>query len=137
MTKEKNDMTNEHNFKVGDKVRIKDSPLVSPDYVGRICEIASVTAGAHITFKDCDSIWNPDVLELVEPYDRRTAFLTRLQSLLREFDATIQAYMSVVDTAGLCIYFADKDVAEADYDQNNIICEITADNIMDFNKEGV
>ena len=128
-------MTNKHNFKVGDKVRIKDLPLVNPDYVGRICEIASVSAGAYITFKDCDSKWHPHVLELVEPYDRKTDFLQRLQLLLREYDATIQAYMSGVDTTGLCIYFADENVAEADYKQNDTICEITADNIMDFDKE--
>ena len=76
-------------------------------------------------------------LEVVEPLDRRMAFLTRLQSLLKEYNATIQAYMSDVDTTRLCIYFADEDVAEADYKQNDTICEITADNIMDFDKEGV
>ena len=130
MTKEKNDMTNEHNFKVGDKVRIKDSPLVSPDYVGRICEIASVTAGAHITFKDCDSIWNPDVLELVEPYDRRTAFLTRLQSLLREFDAEIEIN-PYYETAACLSLWLNKECAF----KNKEARMITADNIMSFDKE--
>ena len=123
-------MTNGHNFKVGDKVRIKDTPLVNPDYVGRICEIASVTAGAYITFKDCDSKWHPYVLELVEPYDRRTSFLRELQALLRKYDASIRDhdYYRVYISLG-----THEDINPTDC----IVCEdiITADNIMDFDKE--
>ena len=100
--------------------------VVDADMCG--CDLAVQCTAYSISGED---------LELVEPYDRRTAFLTRLQSLLKEHNATIQAYMSGVDTAGLCIYFADENVEEADYKQNDTICEITADNIMDFDKEGV
>ena len=134
-------MTNEYNFKVGDKVRIKDSPLVNPDYVGRICEIASVTAGAYITFNDCDSKWHPCVLELVEPYDRRTAFLTRLQSLLREFDAEIccrgEDFQLYVDlNTGNKIERIEFPPSNDRYDTDTgWYLDITADHIMGFDKE--
>ena len=127
MTKENDNktMTNEHNFKVGDKVRVKSTDI--EDIIIDMCN-------DNVFLKD-NGYWSTNVLELVESQDRRTAFLTRLQSLLKEHNATIQAYMSGVDTTGLCIYFADENVAEADYKQNDTICEITADNIMDFDKE--
>ena len=136
MTKEKeNNMTNEYNFKVGDKVRIKDTPLVNPDYIGCICEIASVTAGAYITFKDCDSKWHPSVLELVEPCDTKTAFLSRLQSLLREFDASFVAHKT--DTP-VSVYFKGNEAPSASIGKEiNKGCGVvvTADNIMNFDKE--
>ena len=129
MTKEKNDMANEYNFKVGDRVRLKRDNT----FIGTIIDVG---------FNSVNIVWDcePDEIyqqryENIEHIDRRTAFLTRLQSLLKEHNATIQAYMSDVDTAGLCIYFADENVEEADYKQNDTICEITADNIMDFDKE--
>ena len=129
MTKEKNDMANEHNFKVGDRVRLKGDDA----FVGTIVDVGLYSA---------DIVWDCEPREIylqafdcIEHADRRTAFLTRLQSLLKEHNATIQAYMSGVDTTGLCIYFADENVAEADYKQNDTICEITVDNIMDFEKE--
>ena len=119
-------MTNEHNFKVGDRVRLKGT-----DIEGTLKSIGTY----YCHFVSSDGYITSVALGNIEPYDRRTAFLTRLQSLLKEHNATIQAYMSGVDTTGLCIYFADENVEEVDYKQNDTICEIDADNIMDFDKE--
>ena len=122
-------MTNEHNFKVGDKVRLKGDN----SFIGTIVDVGLYCADIKW---DCE----PDEIYLqsfdnIEHIDRRAAFLTRLQSLLKEHNATIQAYMSGVDTTGLCVYFADENTEEADYKQNDTICEVNSDNIMDFDKE--
>ena len=128
-----NEMTNGHNFKVGDRVAADDA-----EYSGII--IAVCDLGCKVRFADGEELFFlNDILHHSDlpDYDRRTAFLTRLQSLLKEHIATIQAYMSGVDTVGLCVYFGDENIEEVDYQYNDTICEISADNIMDFDKEGV
>lgn len=76
-------------------------------------------------------------MELIEPLDRKTAFLRELQALLRRHNA----FFSVdaegarceddVKKVGLTIFIGDermtRDVTED--------CVIEADNIMDFDKE--
>ncbi|MDE7345313.1 MAG: hypothetical protein K2N48_01070 [Muribaculaceae bacterium] len=129
MTKEKNDMTNEHNFKVGDRVAAEDA-----EYSGIVTAVDDM--GCKVRFADGEELFFlKDILHHSDlpDYDRRTAFLTRLQSLLKEHNATIQAYRSGVDTVGLCISFGDKH--DIDYQQNDTICDVDADNIMDFDKD--
>lgn len=68
--------------------------------------------------------------EPIQPLDRRTAFLTRLQSLLREFDATIEIN-PYYETAACLSLWLNKECAF----KNKEARMITADNIMDFDKE--
>lgn len=77
--------------------------------------------------------------EPIQPLARRTAFLTRLQSLLREFDAFLVAHKTDMPVS---LYFNDNedDIPSASIGKEiNKGCGvvITADNIMDFDKEGV
>ena len=123
MTKEKNDMTNEHNFKVGDRVRLKGNDA----FVGTIVDIGLYSADI---LWDCD----PDEIYLqafdcIEHIDRRSAFLTRLQSLLREFDAEI-GDSGIRFLKGMEITFGT-DTPRIRYNH----CTINADNIMDFDME--
>ena len=75
-------------------------------------------------------------LELVEPYDRRTAFLTRLQSLLREFDAKICGGLSDISEKDVVfILIGGNDRVKYLNGSSDTYAHINADNIMDFNKE--
>ncbi|MBD5173815.1 MAG: hypothetical protein HDT08_04170 [Bacteroidales bacterium] len=120
MTKEKNDMTNEHNFKAGDKVRVKCTDI--EDIVIDVCNgNAFLKKGGY---------WNVKTLELVESLDRRTAFLTRLQSLMREFDAEIIFHCDYKqETLATSIIIGESEI------RRNEVYGVTADNIMDFDKE--
>lgn len=69
--------------------------------------------------------------EPIQPLDRRTAFLTRLQSLLREFDARINDH----DGYKLYIDFGIHGEGSDRIVYSDTEGEITADNIMDFDKE--
>ena len=69
-------------------------------------------------------------LEVVEPLDHRTAFLTRLQSLLREFDAEIIFHCdNKQETIATSIIVGKSE------SRRNEVYGVTADNIMDFDKE--
>ncbi|WP_287136179.1 hypothetical protein, partial [Clavibacter sp.] len=74
-------------------------------------------------------------VEPIQPLDRRTAFLTRLQSLLREFDAHIEPCGCEIE--GLSIVLKDNEEIYYKMDDFSPMRNITADNIMDFDKEGV
>lgn len=102
----------------------KEYTVVSADEYG--CDLSVQCTAYSVDSED---------LELVEPLDRKPAFLTELRELLKSHNATIQSYMSGVDAVGLCIYFGDENIEEVDYQHNDTICEIDADNIMDFDKE--
>ena len=118
-------MTNEHNFKVGDRVRLKGNDA----FVGTIVDVGLYSA---------DIIWDCEPNEIylqafdcIEHIDRRMVFLTRLQSLLREFDAKIKPeFNSYADMGIVSILVGAEYVVES-------VDTITADNIMDFDKEGV
>ena len=152
MTKEKSNMTNEYNFKVGDKVAINRSFEISINgYTDTIPtgEIGTVTSvcGSHVVvyFSEYHTVLTlpKRYVEPIRPLDRRAAFLTRLQSLLREFDAEI-CYRE--GDCELHIDLGDGDRFDRisypfeypDYDINDVgRLNLTADNIMDFDKEGV
>lgn len=73
-------------------------------------------------------------LELIEPFDRKTAFLRELQALLRKYDARI--YDGELYSIHIEVGYHSTKSEQADYlfykSDND---EINADNIMDFDKE--
>ena len=92
-----------------------------------------------VRFGACEDFY-PDELEKVEPEkeaDRRTAFLTELQALLRKYDARIYDH----DDYKLYVeidHHRDKNVGfdnlfRIEYSDTN--GELNADNVMDFDKE--
>ena len=131
-------MTNERNFKKGDIVR----------YIGKCrcyveTDIDPKDTYAVKSVKDDEVvidvpsevvIWEHH-LELVKPYDRKTDFLTRLQTLLREFDASIGYFIGDDEEYGWCDYPFLKIGNEIIKYPAGDIDDITADNIMDFDKE--
>ena len=74
--------------------------------------------------------------EPIQPLDRRTAFLTRLQSLLREFDAKICGGLSDISKKDVVfILIGDNDRVKYLNGSSDTYAHINADNIMDFDKE--
>ena len=131
-------MSNEHNFKVGDKVAttkpydiaINGSSFAIP--IGEEGVIEDISNDdLYVYFSEYHiyltfPIWD---VELIAPLDRKIAFLTRLQSLLREFDAKIEPeFNSYADMGIVSILVGGEYVVES-------VDTITADNIMDFDKE--
>lgn len=129
-------MTNEHNFKVGDRVAAEDAK-----YSGIVTVVDDMEC--KVRFADGEELFFlKDILHHSDlpDYDRRTAFLTRLQSLLREVDAEILVRGACDLHIDLCngntfdrIKFPLKN------DGYDTSCEdylnINADNITDFDKE--
>ena len=120
-------MSNKHNFKRGDRVRLKGGN----SFVGIIVDVG---------FKSASIVWDcePDEIylqgyESIEHYDCRTAFLTRLQSLLREFDAHIEPCGCEIE--GLSIVLKDNEEIYYKMDNFSPMSNLTAENIMDFDKE--
>ena len=145
-------MTNEHNFKVGDKVTAnqyydidingysttipigEEGVIEDVDYDELYVSFSGY--GVFLTLPASD-------VEPIQPLDRRTAFLTRLQSLLREFDAEIcyregdcELHIDLGD--GNRFDRISYPFEYPDYDINDVgRLNLTADNIMDFEEEGV
>ena len=124
-------MSGEQDFKVGDKVQI------DPYYaIGEIIAIGGDPANLCYCVKFDTGIcayYYRDELKLVDEnhIGRRTAFLRRLQSLLREFNAAIEPEYSSYSKVGIVSIIVGSECVVESYDT------ITADNIMDFDKEGV
>ncbi len=109
-------------IKIGDYIKTKHGPAKVE--LGDDCYIA--VSETHVVaatyFKD-----------RIEPITRKEAFLSRLGALLKEFDADIIASQS--DLGEVSLYFnidGDDTVGYCDEDSYFIL---TADNIMDFEKE--
>ena len=142
MTKEKNDMTNGQSFKKGDIVVFKAEHLHISEEI-----IKDDILTVYDVSKDGNKVWvrHPAVgkvdaseLDMYLPYDRRAAFLTRLQSLLKEFSASISAdaegsYCGDDIKSVSVIINIDNECLE--YDMTDCDAEINADTIMDFDKE--
>ena len=128
-------MTNEYNFKVGDKVR--------NTYNGELGRITSVTIDTDGDVDGCDVLFDDGIeewmsvyeIELVEdtPYDPQEDFLTRLKALLEEFNAEIG--YSPDNAIGVKIDKTAYSPIELWWDMPSKKWAITADNIMDFDKE--
>ena len=142
MTKEKNDMTNEHNFKVGDKVattkpyNIVINCIATTIPIGKEGVIERVDGEELLVYffsYDCALTWMANEVGPIQPIDYcKPAFLTRLQSLLREFDAEIVFHCdNKQETIATSIIVGKSE------SRRNEVYGVTADNIMDFDKEGV
>lgn len=127
-------MSNEQNFKKGDRVRFKgdyahyaesaleagkEYTVVSADEYG--CDLSVQCTAYSVGVED---------LELIEHLDRRTAFLSRLQSLMSEYDASFYFY----DVYDMEIRIGEESVEYSFLNKENSP-SLTADNIMDFDKE--
>lgn len=112
-------------FKIGDKVRVKSTDI--EDIVIDVCN-------GNVFLKE-SGYWNMKTLELVEQLDRKTAFLTELQALLRKYDATIYGGLSETHNDDVIfVSVGDDDIAYRNgYGEE--YANITADNIMEFGKE--
>lgn len=110
-------------FKVGDKVMFKGN--------GESHVIIGINdEGLYRVSGSCGCFG----AQYLEHYDRKTAFLTELQELLRKYDARI--YDGDLYAIHIEIGYHDTKSEQADYlfyQSGND--EINADNIMDFDKE--
>lgn len=133
----------EKNFKVGDRVRLNPETtqgLGYRDFRGKDAVI--INAYPHIDLYEI-SIGNKPIstsvksngLVIVEPYDPKTAFLSELKELLAKYDASIigGGYEGYGDYLQIQLKMDEPfDVGESEYGER---CILTADNIMDYNKE--
>ena len=132
MTNEKNDMANEHNFKVGDKVYMAYDPTISA-IVTDVCH-----EGKYDYYVKKDGSEFTTGCQEYELLDAKTAFLTRLQSLLREFDAKICGGLSDISEQDVVfILIGGNDKVKYLNGDTDTYAHINADNIMDSDKEGV
>lgn len=121
----------ESKFKVGDRVRIKGDLTKTEHTIEKITEGYYWLSGTDAFI---GGIW----LEKIESTDPTTAFLTRLQSLLREFDAEIRFVED--DYSPAIIFMGHKDeknrfgkFIDGVVLYSNHGC-ISADSIMDYDK---
>ena len=135
-------MTNEHNFKVGDYVRVKDSSRTGYIVDINVCmdwqECKHIIYTIRGSYPDRESFYFcefEDNLESTETGESKTAFLTRLRSLLSQYDASIGYFIGDDEEYGWCDYPFLKIGNEIIKYPAGDIDDITADNVMDFNKE--
>lgn len=133
-------MTNEHNFKVGDKVATTQSYTLSvygQDVTipigeeGIVQEVSDNTIDVY--FAGYYTLLTIPILNLdpIKPLDRKTSFLRELQALLRKYDARIYDH----DDYRLYI---DLNIHGEGFERivySDTEGEVNADNIMDFDKE--
>ena len=127
-------MSKECEFKVGDSIKNCQAGLLGI--------VVGFVGNRHVQIKapeaDIYTTWDIADCEIVKAYDRRMAFLTRLQSLLREFDASISADAEGsycgddIKSVSVIINVGDECF---EYDVTDCDVVINADNIMDFDKE--
>ena len=122
-------------FEIGDKVIEKEPCFGGYGYV---------TSINHYNDPDCYVVKFANGDErvsyiedfCVEDSEIKAAFLTRLQELLATFDASIEAAGEGTDSATIDIYFNDKQlIYSEDWNDNEFICKITAENIVNYDKD--
>lgn len=116
----------EKKFNVGDRVRLKSN--------GSIVDVVIAKDG-WIGYDENRRIAGSCPMEEVEPISPKTAFLTRLQSLLREFDAEIEYHIGSDDKSDYSEYPAITIGRERLTYDNCDGASLTSDNIMDYDKE--
>lgn len=125
-------MSNEYKYKVGDKVYLVHEPTISA-IVTEVCHEGKYDYYVKPEEDGFESGWQE-----YELLDAKTAFLTRLQSLLREFDASISVYAEGSycgdDIKSVSVFITVGD-EYFEYDVTDCDVVINADNIMDFDKE--
>ncbi len=115
-------------FKVGDKVKIigslTEAGKAKIGQVGEILDIDWKDGACFVLYpKGQDWVREADLaLVTSAPTDKKREFLERLQSLMREFDAEIQYFDGLAMRIGNSYEAWSSDT-------------ISADNIMDFDKE--
>lgn len=122
----------EKKFIVGDKVT-----YLPDDMQGEITAVHS--RGLYgVKYPDDDDSFTVNEADL-EFADPKTAFMTRLQSLLREFDAEIRFLES--DTSPAIVFMGHKDEKTrfGEFIDGVVLyskhCELSSDTIMDYDKE--
>ena len=122
----------EKKFIVGDKVT-----YLPDDMQGEITAVHS--RGLYgVKYPDEDDSFTVNEADL-EFADPKTAFMTRLQSLLREFDAEIRFLES--DTSPAIVFMGHKDEKTrfGEFIDGVVLyskhCELSSDTIMDYDKE--
>ena len=115
-------------FEIGDRVRYNELE-------GVIVGIDAESKRYLIQYEDDDDKYcvKEGWIEFANP---RAAFLTRLQELLATFDASIEAAGEGTDSATIDIYINDKQlIYSEDWNDNEFICKITAENIVNYDKD--
>ena len=138
-------MTNEHNFKVGDKVATTKSYDIAINGNTTTMPIGEVGVIENVDGEEllvdfpayyCALTLMASDVEPIQPLDRCTAFLTRLQSLLREFDAKVCGGLSDISEKDVVfILIGGNDKVKYLNGTSDTYAHINADNIMDFDKE--
>lgn len=120
----------ESKFKVGDRVRLKAN--------GNIAQVVIVKDG-WIAYDESRRFAGSCPMEEAEPIDPKTAFLTRLQSLLREFDAEIRFVEDDYSPAIIFMGHKNEKTRFGKFIDGVILYSnhgcISADSIMDYDKE--
>lgn len=118
----------EPKFKVGDKVRIL------PEIDSSRCVREVIKANDDCTYELSRSMgfWREEKLELVEPYDMRKDFLTRLGALLKEFDARIYDENGWKLFIDIGIHKSGGDSVR--YFLEDLGNELNANNVFEYNK---
>lgn len=114
-------------FEIGDRVRYNELE-------GVIVGVDAEPKRYLIQYEDDDDKYcvKEDWIEFANP---RTAFLTRLQELLATFDASIEAAGEGTDSATIDIWFNDNQlIYSEDWNDKEHICKITAENIVNYDK---
>lgn len=121
-------MSEQKKFNIGDRVRIKGDLTKTEHIINKIdgcyCWLLGTDAFIH-------DVW----LEKINPVDRKTDFLTRLSELLREFDAEIEYHIGSDEKSDYSEYYAITIGRERLTYDNCEGASLTADNIMDYDKE--
>lgn len=120
----------ESKFKVGDRVRLKTN--------GNIVRVDLIKDG-WIAYIEDRRITGTCRMEEAEPIDSKTAFLSELKGLLAKYDAVINvSWNDYFDTAeapriDMAVQFkgSNRGISFDDV----LGCSITADSIMDYDKE--
>lgn len=119
-------MSEQKKFNIGDRVRSK--------FYGIVGTVIDVDADGYIINPDhVEEMWIAE--EDAEAYDRKTDFLTRLSELMREFDAEIEYHIGSDEKSDYSEYYAITIGRERLTYDNCEGASLTADNLMDYDKE--
>lgn len=119
-------MSEQKKFNIGDRVRSK--------FYGIVGTVIDVDTDGYIINPDhVEEMWIAE--EDAEAYDRKTDFLARLSELLREFDAEIEYHIGSDEKSDYSEYYAITIGRERLSYDNCEGASLTADNLMDYDKE--
>ena len=135
-------MTNEHNFKVGDRVRYigKHRCHVETEIDPKETYTVKRVDGDEVTlYVPSEGIVCAKDLEFAEPLAYESDFLEELSDLLRKYDAVINVnhdrYFDTEESPMIQMVIQGKSINPFVVFNDVLSCTITADNIMDFDKE--